>query len=83
MNNLQTLPSLASHFNQTVRSSHATEQDLSNAFEVVGNMNIEGLWFKTYRKVRLFNTDNKYELTLFLEDTPQNRKSIIKLKETL
>jgi hypothetical protein len=80
MNNLQSLPLLASYFNKTIKANHATEQDLSNAFEVVGNMNIEGLWFKTYRKVRLFNTESKYELTYVLDDTPENRKTIIKLK---
>ena len=83
MKQLKDLPSLNSYFNKTVNASSVSQKDLENAFDVSRNLNIEGLWVKVYREIKLFNQSSKYEITFILDDNLKNRALLRNLRETI
>ena len=68
-------------FNQERTVEIPYTSDLENAFEFSPQFNIEGLWFKTVKKLNFFGDTIYYEAKYNVKDTVENRKLLNKYKD--
>ena len=78
---IESLPLLHECYNQVEKKDTVTLKDLEGAYEVTSNMNLQGIYFKTYKAVKLFGNSYRFTRTTIVNDTVANREVINQFRD--